>query len=227
MIFSTYSEEEIQQILEARVGRSVIAPSVLVYIAKKVASSTGDARKALEMAANTVQHRLERTNIKDSNVGTIVTMADAVHANKEEMFNLKERIDGQPVAGKVILSVLTAYAQAGVVDSTIGELKQCVSDCLRGNGAEDEMLQMEDFLVLLETLVDNGLLRASAESQRGDGFRLVGRRLSEVHHQPIRLGIQLEESEKVLEDNLKESYYQTLRENAKKKRGNQNLRSII
>lgn len=69
VIFSAYSENEIQKILEARVGRSVIAPSVLQYVAKKRQSGTGDARKAPEMAANAVQHRLELTNETDSTVG--------------------------------------------------------------------------------------------------------------------------------------------------------------
>jgi Cdc6-like AAA superfamily ATPase len=216
--FSTYSENEIQQILEARVGRSVIAPNVLEYVAKKVSSSTGDARKALEMAANAVRHRLQQTTKKDLTVGHLVKMPNVVLANKEEATNLKERIDGQPLAGKVMLCVLTAYAQAGVLESSVGELKQCVSDCMRASGNEDEMLQMDDFLVLLETLVDSGLLRASRVAQQGNGFSLAGRMLAEVHNQPILLGIQLEELEKLLEVQLKQAFFQNLRERAKNQR---------
>jgi Cdc6-like AAA superfamily ATPase len=200
----------------------------LDYVAKKVAASSGDARKALELAANAVQHRLDqlissegRNSIKTTE-GPIVKMPNVVQANKDEAVNLKERIAGQPVVGKVILCVLTSYAQAGgAVDTTIGELKQCVSECMRQTGMEEEMVQMDDFLVLLETLVDSGLLRASSTAVRkpdGNGLNLSRRMLSDVHRQPIRLGIQLEDIEKVLESDLQQSFYQNLRERAKHRR---------
>jgi hypothetical protein len=82
--FASYSEREIQQILQARVGLSVVAPNVLDFIAKRVASSTGDARKALEMAANSVRHCLEQTNETDSTIGHLVKMQHVVRANKDE-----------------------------------------------------------------------------------------------------------------------------------------------
>lgn len=203
-------------------GRSVVAPNVLDYIAKKVASSTGDARKALEMAANAVQHRLEQTKETESAIGHLVKMPNVVLANKDETVNLKDRIAGQPIVGKVILCVLTSFAQAGVLESTVGELKLCVSDCMQLCGSEDEMLQMDDFLVLLETLVDSGLLRASPDGQPGDEFCLSGRILSDVHHQPIFLGTQLDEIERALESDLKQAFYQTIRDSAKNRRKGRN-----
>jgi Cdc6-like AAA superfamily ATPase len=224
IIFSPYSEYELQQILLARVGSTVIAPNVIDYISKKVASSTGDARKALEMAAYAVQHRIDQSTsstASDLTNGHLVKMPNVIQGNKEEVLNLKERISGQPVVGKVILCVLTSYAQAsGAVDTTIGELKQCVSECMRQTGIEDEMVQMEDFLVLLETLVDSGLLRASSTESynKRNGMNLSRRTLSDVHRQPIRLGIQLEDIEKVLDSELKQSFYQNLRDRAKVRR---------
>jgi cell division control protein 6 len=230
VIFSPYSEFELKRILLARVGSTVLADNVLDYIAKKVAASTGDARKALEIAANAVQHRLDQllandgseTSTSDCSVGPIVKMLNVIQANKDEVLNLKERIAGQPVVGKVILCVLTSYAQAGgAIDTTIGELKQCVSDCMRQTGMEDEMVQMDDFLVLLETLVDSGLLRASSPATKnssGNGLNLSRRMLSDVHRQPIRLGIQLDDIEKVLESDLRQSFYQNLRDRAKNRR---------
>jgi Cdc6-like AAA superfamily ATPase len=212
--------------LLARVGTDVIASNVIEYIAKKVATSTGDARKALEMAANAVQHRIdqEKSGSATSTIGHLVKMPNVIQANKEEVLNLKERISGQPVVGKVILCVLTSYAQAGgVVDTTIGELKQCVTECMRQTGIEDEMVQMDDFLVLLETLVDSGLLRACTATtqpnhRKGDGLNLTRRTLSDVHRQPIRLGIPLDDIEKVLEADLKQGFYQNLCERAKNRR---------
>jgi hypothetical protein len=106
-----------------------------------------------------------------------------------------------------MLCVLTAYARGGVLESTVGELRVCVSDCMRRGGSEDEMLQMEDFLVLLETLVDTGLLRASPNDPSGKKLSLSGGMLSDVHHQPICLGLQLEEIEKVLDIDLKHCFY--------------------
>ena len=196
VIFSAYSENEIQKILEARVGRSVIAPSVLQYVAKIIQSVTGDAQKALEMAVNAVQRRLELTDDTDSTVGHLIKMPDAMLANKEEASNLKGRIEGQPLTGKVILCVLKTLAQAGTFKSTVGELKKYVLDCMRQSGSEDEILTIEDFLVLLETPVDSGLLRVFDDvdvKHSDDGFILSGRVLGEVHQQPIHLGMQLDE----------------------------------
>jgi Cdc6-like AAA superfamily ATPase len=221
-MFSPYNEYELQQILLARIGTAVVAPNVIDYIAKKVASGSGDARKALEMAGNAIEHRLAQiTDMTSASVdGHLVKMPNVVQANKEEALNIKERISGLPLVGKVILCVLTSYAQAGgAVDTTIGELKQCVSECMRHTGMEDEMVQMDDFLVLLETLIDSGLLRASGgggdRNHNGNGMNLSRRTLSDVHRQPIRLGIQLDDIEKVLESDLKQTFYQKLRDHAR------------
>ena len=218
VMFSPYNEYELQQILLARVGSNVVAPNVIDYLAKKVATSTGDARKALEMAANAVQHKIDQSHgaMTDSTDDHLVKMPNVIQANKEEIMNLKERISGLPSFGKVILCVLTTYAQAGAVDTTIGKLKQCVSECMRQTGMEDEMVQMDDFLVLLETLVDSGLLRASSSATQGSSFSQ--QTLSDVHRQPIRLGTQLDDIEKVLESELKQSFYLNLRENARSRR---------
>lgn len=202
-------------------GETVIAPNVIDFIAKKVATSTGDARKALEMAANAVQHKIDQSDdrMSVSADGHLVRMPNVIQANKEEVMNLKDRISGLPAVGKVILCVLTSYAQvSGAVNTTVGELKQCVSDCMRQTGMEDEMVQMDDFLVLLETLVDSGLLRASrstTHSSKGNGLNLSQRTLADVHRQPIRLGIQLDDIEKVLESDLTQTFYQNLRERAR------------
>jgi Cdc6-like AAA superfamily ATPase len=216
--FASYSDDELVRILEARVGRSVFATSALKYIAKKVAACSGDARKALEMASNAVQNRLRATNESDCTNGPIVLVPHVAQSNKDETANLKDRIEGLPLAGKVMLCVLTSYAQAGVVECTVGDLKDCVCDCLRQSGSEDEMLTIDDFLVLLETLVDSGLLLAAKQNQSGGEFRLSGRELSEVHKQQIKLGLQLEEVEKALAIELKQSFYQTLRVSAKEQR---------
>lgn len=201
----------------------MIAPNVLEYVAKKVSSSSGDARKALEMTANAVQYRLDETSEVGSTIGHLVKMPDVVRANKEEASNLKDRIAGQPIVGKIMLNVLTAYAQSGSLETTVGELKNCVSEGMRHIGSEDDMLQTDDFLVLLETLVDSGLLRASLDVQPEDGCRLSGRVLAEVHRQPISLGIQLEEIEKLLETDLKQPFYKNLRDGAKQRRNCERL----
>ena len=143
-------------------------------------------------------------------------MPNVIQANKEEILNLKDRIGGLPAVGKAILCVLTSYAQArGAVHATIGELKQCVSECMRQTGMEDEMVQMDDFLVLLDTLVDSGLLRASFSTTSSNSLNLSQRTLSDVHRQPIYLGLQLEDIEKVLESDLSQTFYQHLRSMAK------------
>ena len=224
-MFSAYSEEEIYWILEARVGHSVVDPKALQFIAKKVESSSGDARKALEMAATAIQLRLkeieeldpEETQELDSAVGPLVKVKHAAVASKDEATNWQDRISGLPLVGKMILCVMSTLTQAKVCKTTFGELKRFVSDCLTGNGLEDEMVGYEDFLTLVSTLVDGGLLRASSNASHDEIFDPT-RVLADVCKEPIYLAMQQEDVEKALSRELKQAYFHELRKEASQRK---------
>ena len=225
-MFSTYSENEIHSILEARVGHTVVDPKVLQFVSKKVGSSSGDARKALEMAASAVQLRLreieemdsQKTRELDSTVGPLVGMKHVGQASREEATNWKDRIDGLPLTGKMMLCVITTLTQANVCTTTVGELKTFVTDCMSSNGSEEEMLGYEDFLAVLSTLVDFGLLRASSNANLDTVFD-TNRMISDIFREPIHLEKQPEDIEKSLSRELTQAYFQNLRENAIKEKG--------
>lgn len=214
--FSPYTEAELVNILEARVGRSVFVSNVITLIAKKVATGSGDARKALEMLSDAAKYCLGNTEENVTTNGPIVTMAHVVHANRQVDINVKEKIEGLPVVLKVSLCVLTSLAHGNVKSTTIGVLRDFVAGCMHDNShTDDEFVGVEDFAVLLETLVDTGLL---VVSNNGGKCGLSKRSGNELFRQAIHLGLQLEEVSKVLEKDLKESFYQKIRENASRDR---------
>lgn len=54
LTFRPYAEKDLKRILEVRAGHSVIPENVLEMIARKVAQSSGDTRKALGAASEAV-----------------------------------------------------------------------------------------------------------------------------------------------------------------------------
>jgi len=224
-MFSTYSENEINSILEARVGHTVVDPRVLQFVSKKVGSSSGDARKALELASSAVQLRLreidemdsQKTRELDSTVGPLVWMKHVALACREEATNWKDRIDGLPLAGKMMLCVITTLTQANVCTTTVGALKNSVTDCMSSTGSEEEMLGYEDFLAVLGTLVDFGLLRVSSNANLDTVFD-TSRMVIDIYNEPIHLEKQPEDIEKSLSRDLKQGFFQNLRERAIKEK---------
>lgn len=207
--FSSYGESEVEDILKRRVGTAVFDASVLSMIAKKNAKASGDVRNALEMASNAIQHRLNNCDNSRFTKGYLITTKDAFLGNKDAV-TLQGTITGLSMAGQCLLCILTSFSKAGVMSSTVGTLKRNVDDCLRMAGNESETLQYDDFIVMLETLVDNGLLRASSSEH---GF-LLNKSMRDAFTEPISLGVQNEEVEKVLEKSLTQSYFVRIREYA-------------
>jgi len=220
-MFSAYSEEEIYKILEARVGNTVVAPNLLTFVSKKIGTSNGDVRKAFELTAESIQIRMtevegmspEKIRELDSSDGPLVAIKYGAQANKLAEVDFKNRIDGLPLSGKMILCVMTTLSHASITKTTLGQMKDYVTDCLRSRGSEDEMLALEDFTTLLSTLVDNGLLRASSNAGHEDIFDPT-RMLSDLYREPLYLGSQQEDIEKILDKELDHSFFHNLRERA-------------
>lgn len=222
-MFSAYSEDEICGILKARVGHSVVAPSTLAFAAKKIAAASGDVRKAFELTATAIQNAMkevkqmdpQKANEVDSTGGHLVLPKHLGEASKEETTNYQDRIDGQPLTGKMILCIITIFAQAKVHETTLGELKNHVTDCLRAVGKEDDILELDDFVALLTTLIDGGLLRASS-SANIDNVLDVSHGYHQIYQAPIFIGSLQEDIAKALDNQLKQSYFCKIREAAEK-----------
>jgi hypothetical protein len=139
-------------------------------------------------------------------------MQHVVKGNKDG-FKVADKIDAQPMVGKFVLCVLVVFAQVDVKETSVGELKSSVAECLQECKLDDEMVTSDDFLIVVESLVDSGLLCASIGSK---GVRQ--RSMAEMYKQRIRLEIQLEEVAKSLDSQLNQACFQRLRDCAKKHR---------
>jgi Cdc6-like AAA superfamily ATPase len=156
---------DLKRILEVRVGHSVIPESVLETIAKKVESSSGDARKALDVAARAVTDCLHQTPDDAMTYGTLVKNLDVMKVFQSFEKNYKEIMEGQPTAGKVVMCIASVFAERNR-SVTFDELYELANDVLNATGRLDDMLQSEDFNIMVSILVDSGLLRTSAAPKK-------------------------------------------------------------
>jgi Cdc6-like AAA superfamily ATPase len=185
-----------------------VAPNALEFIAKKVEQNTGDARSALEMTVKAIERRLSAVrdgcSMPADQDAPLVTMADVMPAVKKSNAKIAETIEGLPTMGKAILCVLTTLARAGSKSTTLGNLKRFASDAMSENHQE-EVLTLDDFKALVETLTDTGLL--SMQGNMGGNLHIL----------PISLGLQLEDVEVAIANGLgKERFYEKLCEFTKK-----------
>ncbi len=165
MTFTTYSAMDLKRILEVRVGHSVISESVLDAIAKKVGSSNGDARKALDAAARAVTACLQKTPDDAMTYGTLVNTVDVMKLLQSFDKNYKEIMEGQPTAGKIVMCIASVFAEKNRSVS-LDELYEVTNQVLGATGRLDDMLQSEDFNLVVENLVDSGLLRTGAAAKK-------------------------------------------------------------
>lgn len=222
MTFSAYSEEELLHILRARVGETVVDYAALKFVAKKVSLGSGDARSALDMLSIAVQRRLETASGEVSSDGPLITMRD-VHlvSRGDKETSVKAIIEGQSTSMKVLLCILVSLSQAGVFESTLGNLRNLVNECLGEDGRTNELLPSDDFCLSLEMLVDQGLVNIAQKSSSSSftvshGF-LTGLTLVDRAQQRVCLGTQSEEVEQILQSDLTQSFYQRLRDTARSK----------
>ena len=206
---------ELISILEARVGRTVVEPKACQFIASKVAQNSGDARMVLETAINTVALRLEEC--KDTNAtteGPLVKIPNVMRAFKANSTDMKTRFDNLSSRCQTILCVLFTLAKCGHMRTKISTHRNFTNDCFRAANNTCDILDDDNFLVLLGTLVDTGLLRLHGRKNAVDLFNGV---MSRVLDREIFLGHQLEEIEEHIQHSLKQTVFVRLREEAERK----------
>lgn len=143
--------------------------------------------------------------------GYLVSHRDVANANKkhgEDGRNYFQTIDGLPGTGKVVLCVVATIAKRHHGFLTLRRLRDLVSDCLLATERRDEILSTTDFLLLLDTLCDQGLL---CKSEKNFSQAVLG----DVMLTPIELKHPLQDVEMALEKELRHPFYNALRERAK------------
>jgi Cdc6-like AAA superfamily ATPase len=210
VVFQTYDKDELVNIVQSRIGSIIVDSKVIEFIASKVAATSGDARKVLEMTSKAIDKCIEKmpkTRRDTNEEGTIVKLPFAMMAIRENITKYADLINGLPLMAKSVLCVATRLARhVDISELTLGTLKSYCMDAF-GHDAMLGEVSMEDFKSLVENLVDGGLL-CVAECDRK---RLSTESLNILAMIPIRLDLQLEDVESAVDEELlKQDFYSSL-----------------
>ena len=112
LVFAAYKEADILAILEQRLGKNIVEHKALQLISRRVAASSGDARRALEITSNAVgkcadllsRDKLDMIVDRDDECMPLVKLPHMMRAIREAMpMRHTDVIAGLPQAAKVIL----------------------------------------------------------------------------------------------------------------------------
>ena len=212
LIFSAYKEEDILAILEQRLGKNVVDHKALQLISRRVAASSGDARRALELTANAVgkcadiltDEKLDmEVKHDDIECMPLVKLPHMMRAIREGMpMRHADVISGLPQAAKVILCIAVSLSQVWgpTAEISISILKKYCVEATH-HAVMDE-LGVGRIMGLVEMLTDSGLLITDC----------VGGFSSHDANAKLKIGVQLDDVEIALEESVLDegSFYQSL-----------------
>lgn len=200
-MFETYATNDLIHMVDCRIGRTIVDPKTVEFFAKRVAATSGDARKLLDLiakAVSTCKEQLPYCRLESSKAGIVVKMPDAMTALRESV-NPKytSLIKGLPSTRRAVLCVAVTLARSRRKESdqlTLGELRRYCMDAF----AEDIELDADGFKDAIEALSDTGLLLLA----KPDKKRFLVESASGLSMVPIRLELQLEDVESAVESEL-------------------------
>jgi Cdc6-like AAA superfamily ATPase len=192
--FKAYSKDDIFHIVGELVGPSIIEKPALEFIASKTSQIRGgDLRFALETVRDAASLCL--TSLSEADLNAVsdpdkppIKMPIVYRIFKAENDRVKDVVNGLPQIGKAMLTVLATLSQEEVHSTTIAMLRNFA------NTATNEITSTEDFLALLSTLGDTGLIEVPPN--------LESMSYGEVSKVSIKLGLSLEEVNTVVNDEL-------------------------
>jgi len=201
-VFAPYPRTGLADILEARAGLGVFQKPALELISRKTAASSGDCRRALELASKSIAVCLELTEDGKLGVefnkgkgGEPVQIKHVMKAVKSSTGNHAKTIEGLPVVQQVVLciAVVLGGEQSNLsgADFTIGKLMMYAKEAAR-HGLLDRV-DPSIFMDVLSNLEDLGLLDVGVADLGGG---------EDQRRKPIRLKTNLDEVEIALEEAL-------------------------
>ena len=209
IVFPTYKEADLLAILEKRIGVKIVDTKALQLISKRVAASTGDARKALEITSNAVDKALDGCKEKWSNevkddCYPLVKLPQMMRAIREGMPTRHEEIiRGLPQAAKVILCIAVSLGQVWgpTAAISIATLKKYALQATQHSMLDG--YSVGHISNLVEMLLDSGLLQPTLA-----GCFYFN---ANDHSSLLHLGVQLDDVEIALEKTLlEEPFYRSL-----------------
>lgn len=207
-MFQAYRQEELVKITESKIGCSVMNKKAMEFIAAKVAASSGDARRYLELVTLSIDSCLRKApSVKLDSVleKPFVTIRDAMTAIRETNVNYRDIIEGLPTFDKVVLC--TGVHLARKFDGRSFTMHTLRNLTMEGYGIDYDV-EIDDFKGAMERLIDTGLLLLS-EDQKNKLRHGMG--ISDLMGTPMKFDLQLEDVESAIEDTLmNEGFYQRL-----------------
>jgi len=140
---------------------NVFHDNAISFIAKKVASHSGNIREALNMALSAAEKCLQQISLTDisDQGGPLVSVQHVAGGIRDERPTHRNLVAGLPLFSKFTLFVLKTLREDGVCCATLGSLHRSVSECCSNFQQEEDLMGFEEFIVLISTLVDMGVLR--------------------------------------------------------------------
>mmetsp|Transcript_11814 Transcript_11814/g.25906 ORF Transcript_11814/g.25906 Transcript_11814/m.25906 type:complete len:893 (-) Transcript_11814:67-2745(-) len=211
LVFSAYKEEDILAILEQRLGKNAVDHKALQLISRRVAASSGDARRALDITSNAVSkcsdllsnEQLGNVVKFDDECMPLVKLPHMMRAIREAMpMRHADIISGLPQAAKVVLCICVSLSHVWgpTAEISISILKKyCVQ--ATHHALMDE-LGLGHIKVLVDTLVDSGLLVTGNNAQFNPHDA----------NSKLKIGVQMSDVEIALEQSLLSGggFYQSL-----------------
>jgi Cdc6-like AAA superfamily ATPase len=229
-VYEPYRIKDLTQILLSRVGTKLFQQSAIEFIARKISATSGDCRRALELAAQSCGHALTKireagkateeynnnnnnnnsssssTTEKGAQGGTLVTMQHAIQAVRSSMpTKFGAIISSLGVPAQCILSIAVCLSLEGNLFSggkfTQGQLHSQCRSLMHKYGICDS-LTSDMFDSLMGTLTDNGLMEL--DDHDGNGSMMGAGNSS---GKKITFFCQLEDVEEALDGELKDQVY--------------------
>ena len=201
LVFAAYKEADILAILEQRLGKNVVDHKALQLISRRVAASTGDARRALEITSNAVnkcadllsRDKLDMSTVdRDDECMPLVKLPHMMRAIREAMpMRHNDVIVSLPQAAKVVLCIAVSLSQVWgpTAEISVSTLKRY---CIQAtHHAIMDELGVDHILSLVDMLIDSGLLLAGNTSQFNPDV-----------NPKLRIGVQLDDVQIALEQSL-------------------------
>lgn len=189
-------------IVQSRIGRSVVLPKMLEFVAKKVAATSGNARKMFELVTNAIaacRNQLADKNVGDQLEDPLVKLPHAMYAIREANRQCSSLIDSLPTFKMATLCAGVNLSRArGSKNVKLGTLHKYTLMLLGVDSYSDDFIPMEDFNGIVEGLVDWDLIGLVEIDSFSSSLSMA--RLSLV---PIKFDVQLEDVESALESSLK------------------------
>lgn len=181
----------------SKIGKSVVEEQATKLLSMKVAGSSGDARKFLEMLSGSIMGAMD--GMTDEKLDAlhdkpVVKVSHAMKTAKASTIKCKDLVQEAPANEKVVLCLCIHLAQ--IIGSRSLPLSTMLEICQEAN-REFDLETVSELKSILERLLDSGLLK------------LQDKRIPA--NLCIRFDAQLEDVEAAVKEVLmKQSYFETM-----------------